>query len=342
MRRFSNRNQRHWPSPKKGFEQLFTMPRSASRLASATGNWLKVNQALCKILGYSTDELLAKDFQSVIFSQDLGLALIKVHEVISGKMVSCQMEQRYIHSSGQTVWASWSVSLASDARTENPNLIFQIQDITDKKLAEEKLQHEATHDPLTGLPNRSLFMKRLGSALEKVRQLRNYRVGVLFIDLDRFKYVNDSLGHLAGDDLLIEISDRLSECLRPTDTVARLGGDEFVILVEGRYDAREVIRIAERVQQKFNIPFYLRGTEIYSSASIGVLHASERHKSSEDIIRDADTAMYQAKRAGKARHAVFSQEMHAAAIETLQLETDLRRAVENEDFSVEYQPIFCS
>ena len=137
-----------------------------------------------------------------------------------------------------------------------------------------------------------------------------------------------------------EISSRLRECLRPSDLVARLGGDEFTILVEGTFDTSEVTRIAARIQQKFGIPFDLRGHEVYSSASIGILHASEKHAASEDVMRDADTAMYQAKRAGKARHEVFDEEMHSAAKEILKLETELRRAVEREEIQVYYQPIY--
>jgi diguanylate cyclase (GGDEF)-like protein len=167
-----------------------------------------------------------------------------------------------------------------------------------------------------------------------------YQVTVLFIDLDRFKYVNDSLGHLAGDELLKEIASRLRDCLRQSDLVARLGGDEFTILVEGKYEAADVTRIAEKVQAKFIAPFNLRGHEVYSSASIGILNASEMHVSSEDVMRDADTAMYQAKRAGKARHEVFDERMHSAAKEILRLETDLRRAIEREEIQVYYQPIF--
>ena len=309
-------------------------------LVSSEGKWLKVNHALTEILGYSAEELLKSDFQSMIFADDRKLTLARIDAVISGTVPSSQMEHRYLHRDGRTVWASWSVSLTSGSKADDPDLIFQIQDITDKKVAEKKLQHEATHDELTGLPNRSMFMGRLSEALAKTRSIDDYCASVLFIDLDRFKYVNDSLGHLAGDELLVKISERLRECLRPMDTVARLGGDEFVVLVEGKYDAAEVVQIAERIQQKFRTPFYIRDKEVYSSASMGILHASDSHYSSEDMMRDADTAMYQAKKAGKARHEIFDEKMHTAATETLQLETDLRRAVEKEDFSIEYQPIF--
>lgn len=322
------------------FRSAFNYAPIGIALVSAGGTWLKVNHALCNILGYSDKEFLEMDFQSIIFQEDLGHTLVKIHELISGKAANCQMEQRYVHKSGRTVWASWSVSTASESKSNVPNLIFQIQDITARKLAEEKLQHEATHDALTGLPNRKMFMTRLTDALTASKRNRNCRVSILFIDLDRFKYVNDSLGHLIGDQLLIGISDRLRECLRPSDMVARLGGDEFTILVEGTYDTNEVIRIAERIQQKFGMPFDLQGHEVFSSASIGILHASEQHFTAEDMMRDADTAMYQAKRAGKARHEVFDEQMHLAAKETLQLETDLRRAIDNGEIYVKYQPIF--
>ncbi len=322
------------------FRSAFDYAPIGIGLVAPTGNWLKVNHALTEILGYSEDDFLATDFQSITHPEDLGLTLVKVHELLTSQIANCQMEQRYVHRTGRTVWTSWSVSAANDAKSEQPNLIFQIQDITGKKSTEEKLQHEATHDTLTGLPNRLFFMNRLTGALEKVKNIKGYQVSVLFIDLDRFKYVNDSLGHLIGDELLKEIAIRLRDCMRPADIVARLGGDEFTILVEGKYDSEEVTGIAERIQKKFSVPFNLSGHEVYSSASIGILHASEQHKSSEDIMRDADTAMYQAKRAGKARHVVFDTEMHRAAKEILKLETDLRRAVEREEIGIFYQPIY--
>ncbi len=322
------------------FRSAFNYAPIGIALVSPNGNWLKVNKALCKILGYSEEEFLATDFQSMIFVEDLGNTLIKIHELLAGKIPTCQLEQRYLAKDGTTVWTSWSASTVSDASRDQMSLVFQIQDITDKKLAEEELQYKATHDALTGLPNRALFLSRLESAIDRAKENPSHRVSVLFIDLDRFKVINDSLGHLVGDQLLIGIAERLRDCLRPTDLVARLGGDEFTILVEGKYDEREVVRIAERVQEKFRIPFTLDGQDVFSSASIGILNRTSGHHTPEEMMRDADTAMYQAKRAGKARHEIFDRDMHEAVKEVLQIETDLRRAIERNEISVHYQPIY--
>ncbi|MDH3528443.1 MAG: EAL domain-containing protein [Acidobacteriota bacterium] len=320
------------------FRSAFDFAPIGIGLVSRSGRWLKVNRALCDILGYTEDEFLETDFQSMLVPEDLGETLVRIHELLSGKIQTCQLEQRYLNKEGKTVWASWSVSPINTG--ESPSLIFQIQDITDKKIAEEKLQYEATHDSLTGLPNRALFMSRLEKALARAHDNPTYKTSVLFIDLDRFKIVNDSLGHIVGDQLLVRIAGRLKECLRPSDIVARLGGDEFTILVEGKYDQQEIIRIAERVQEKFAHHFDLNGQEVYSSASIGVLQSTDQHLTAEDMMRDADTAMYQAKRAGKARHEVFDPNMHELVKQTLQLETDLRRAIEHDEFKVYYQPIY--
>jgi diguanylate cyclase (GGDEF)-like protein/PAS domain S-box-containing protein len=322
------------------FRSAFNYAPIGIALVAPDGRWLRVNHALSDILGYTADEFLQTDFQSLMYPQDLSSALAKVRSVTLGDTPNFQMENRYVHKNGRTVWTAWSVSASGDLDAEKSTLIFQIQDVTARKLAEEKLHHEATHDSLTGLPNRLFFMGKLAEALEKNRKNPKYAVSVLFIDLDRFKYVNDSLGHLVGDRLLIEIAERLRSCMRPPDVVARLGGDEFVILVEGRYYTEDTGQIAERVQRQLSVPFDLSGQEVYSSASIGILHANDKYSSPEEIMRDADTAMYHAKRSGKARHEIFHENMHTLARETLQLETDLRRAIEDGDLEVLYQPIY--
>jgi diguanylate cyclase (GGDEF)-like protein/PAS domain S-box-containing protein len=322
------------------FRSAFTYAPIGIALVDADGKWLKVNNALIEILGYSEQEFHRTDFQSFLHPDDLGQSLIQFHQIVSGKSVTCQAEQRYLHKDGRTVWIFWSGSAASDSKESHKNLIFQMQDITDRKKAEASLEYKATHDVLTGLPNRALFMSQLSDALSVKASNQYHRICVLFIDLDRFKIVNDSLGHLVGDLLLVGIAARLKECLRPSDLVARLGGDEFVILVEGNYGQAEVVRIAERINEQFAIPFNLNTHEIYSSASIGILQVSDIHLSADEVMRDADIAMYQAKRSGKSRYEVFNPQMYEAIKQTHELENDLRRAIEKNEIEVFYQPIY--
>lgn len=291
------------------FRRSFDYAPIGIALVSPEGNWLKVNHALCDILGYTEEEFLGKNFQSMLYAKDLGDTLDKIRELLSGIIQNYQFEHRYRHKNGQLLWASWSISTDGEAEPERMNLIFQIQDITAKKLAEEQLEYKASHDALTGLPNRALFMSRLEEALDKIKEQPDYKVSVLFIDLDGFKKINDTLGHHIGDELLIGIAALLRDCLRPSDLVARLGGDEFTILVQGRYNPADVVIIADRINQRFKIPFDFSGREVFSSSSIGILHATENHKTPADLMRDADTAMYQAKRGGKARHEVFDPNM---------------------------------
>lgn len=322
------------------FRSAFNYAPIGIALVSPGGGWLKVNRAMCRLLGYTEQEFLKTDFQAMILPNNLGDTLVKIHELISGKTQTCQIEQRFLHKNGDAVWTSMSVSPVAIENSKQSNLIFQIQDITDKKRAEEKLQYEATHDSLTGLPNRAKFMSRLETAIEAARKDDEHKVSILFIDLDRFKIINDSLGHVVGDELLKKIAARLRDCLRARDMVARLGGDEFTILVEGDFQPAEITNIADRIQEEFARPFNLKGHKVYSSASIGILMNAENYLSAEDMMRDADTAMYYAKRAGKACHEVFSPDMHEEAKKILQIETDLRRAVENEEIEAYYQPIY--
>jgi diguanylate cyclase (GGDEF)-like protein len=213
-------------------------------------------------------------------------------------------------------------------------------DITARKLAEERLLHDALHDHLTGLPNRALFMDRLGMAIAHAKRRLSYTYAVLFIDLDRFKNVNDSLGHSVGDELLIAVARRLESCLRPGDTVARLGGDEFTILLDEVADIDHAVQVAQRLHREMTRPFRVQGHEVFVTMSLGItLGAGGHYNHPEEVLRDADTAMYGAKTSGKARDAVFDCQMHDRAVALLELETDLRRAVERAEFEIYYQPI---
>ncbi|MDZ7994331.1 MAG: EAL domain-containing protein [Nostoc sp. EfeVER01] len=215
-----------------------------------------------------------------------------------------------------------------------------LNEITERKKVESQLLHLAFHDTLTGLANRVAFMNRLKHAVNYSKRHSDYLYAVLFIDLDRFKVINDSLGHLNGDQLLLAIASRLEICVRSIDTAARLGGDEFTILLEGIQDVSDAIKVAERIQKELALPFELDGQEVFITASIGIaLSSTVNYQHPEELLRDADTAMYRAKMLGRARYELFNSDMYADALARLQLETDLRRAIEREEFRVYYQPI---
>ena len=200
-------------------------------------------------------------------------------------------------------------------------------------------RHAAFHDALTGLPNRALLAENLKGEIERAQQNYDCQFAVLFLDLDRFKMVNDSLGHSIGNQLLIAIARRLESCVRHTDTVARLGGDEFAILITDIANLGEATQMAERVQEKLQAPFNLSGHEVFTTASIGIALSAIGYEHPENVLRDADTAMYRAKAQGKACYEIFDEGMHSRAVYLLQLETDLRRALEKEEFCPYYQPI---
>ncbi|MHC4774794.1 MAG: putative bifunctional diguanylate cyclase/phosphodiesterase, partial [Planctomycetota bacterium] len=221
------------------------------------------------------------------------------------------------------------------------------REVAVRRRAEDQLRHAAFHDKLTGLCNRDLLLDRLERCMERARRHGDYRFAVLFLDIDRFKEVNDSLGHFVGDQLLVAIAERLQQCLRGTDsltrvesnTVARIGGDEFVVLLDGIRDRADASSVAERVQEVLSEPFRLHGHEVFTTASIGIAFNEIECEKADHLLRDADTAMYYAKAAGKARHEVFNKKMHDEAMSRLKRHSDLKRAVEHNEFHVFYQPI---
>jgi len=321
------------------FRSAFDYAAIGMALVSAEGRWLQVNRSLCQLVGYSEEELLTADIQALTHSEDLDDLLVQQSRLMKGQVPGYQTEKRYIHKSGHEVWTLLSVSPVRDFETQSLRAIFQIQDITDRKRAEAQLVHDAFHDGLTGLPNRALFIDHLRLSVARSGRKESQLFSVLFLDLDRFKVVNDSLGHLVGDKLLVAMAHRLDSCVRPGDTIARLGGDEFTILLEDLKNNNEAIHVAERIQRELSKPFELDGRQISTSASIGIAPSTIGYEQPEDILRDADTAMYYAKSVGGSRHQVFDKSMHTRAVKLLQMQTDLRRAIEKEELFVEYQPI---
>jgi len=247
-------------------------------------------------------------------------------------------EYRMLHRDGGAVWVHDEAVLVEGPRGRSRFWQGVLTDVTERRVLEERLEHQALHDPLTRLPNRRLFADRLAHALEGTRR-RGRGVAVLFMDLDDFKVVNDSLGHEVGDLLLTVVAQRLERLLRPEDTLARFGGDEFVVLLESAENPGEGVRVAQRITDELKRPFALEGRELYVSASVGISFGTVRTKSPADLLRDADTAMYRAKEGGGGFR-VFDQAMYERVARRLDLENDLRRAIEQGEFVLHYQPIF--
>ncbi len=299
------------------------------------------NQMMAEITGYPLDEFLGfsqTDLERIIHPADRSFVLATANgfEIGDGR-VTPQSEYRLISKSGSVKWVlqqTRTVRFDGEMAVEGV-----LVDITQRKRAEEQLLHSALHDSLTGLPNRASFYDRVDLALERARGRQRSRFAVLFLDLDRFKLINDGFGHAAGDRLLIEIAHRLRRAVRPGDTVARLGGDEFTVLIPDVSGQQEAVSVALRIHDALGQPFLVGNNEVYTTASTGIALSSPRYDNPDEILRDADIAMYQAKSEGRARHYVYDQTLHPQVLSQLHLENDLRRAIERDEFRLFYQPI---
>lgn len=294
-----------------------------------------------EMLGYSEEEMSGspEEWFSRVHPEDVpGLqSELKAHR--EGRTGHFEHEHRLRHKDGSYRWVLVRGIAVRDAEGVAYRMAGSLTDITGRKETEARLMYDALHDPLTGLPNRALFLSLLDRCIRRTKRRRDYLFAVLFIDLDRFKLVNDSLGHGAGDELLVELARRLKSCLRPGDVVARLGGDEFTVLLDDIRDVSDATRVAERILNELQMPFDLGGHEAFTTASIGIALSTAGHDLPEHVLRDADTAMYRAKVRGKARYEMFDEAMHARAVAQLKLETDLRRALTRNELRVQYQPI---
>jgi diguanylate cyclase (GGDEF)-like protein/PAS domain S-box-containing protein len=293
------------------------------------------------MIGYREDEIGTEvdEWFSRVHPDD-SVALHKALEAhFTGQEPHLEHEHRMRCKDGSAIWVL-SRGLAVRDRAEKPTRIAgSLTDISAAKRAQAQLLHDALYDALTQLPNRTLFLDHLGLSVDQARRRKNSMVAVLFMDLDRFKTINDSLGHSVGDELLVELARRLTHFLRPGDTVARLGGDEFAVLLNDVHGVGDATRVAERIQELIREKMVIGGREVFTCASIGVALSSPGYKRPEEILRDADTAMYRAKAAGRGSYQVFDQTMHRNAVALLKLETELRRAVELKQFVMHYQPI---
>ncbi|OQY97968.1 MAG: hypothetical protein B6D35_13880 [Candidatus Brocadia sp. UTAMX2] len=293
------------------------------------------NPAAQMVFGYNKYDVLYKPIHFLFAHpnewQDIS-EKIGQEKVFSGEVMKKK-------KTGETFPSYLSASVLRDLKGEAVGIIGISRDITMQKRLEAQLLYNAFHDSLTGLPNRKLFMNHLEKVLESARTNKDFLFAVLFLDIDRFKVINDSLGHATGDKLLISIAERLKECLRHNDIVARFGGDEFVILLNDIKESSCAKVIAEKILKRLKDPFCLNGHSVFTGTSIGIVLSEEYYDRPEDILRDADTVMYRAKMNGRSNYAMFDKEMHAHAVKALQMEADLQRAIVNNEFKMYYQPI---
>ena len=319
------------------FRRAFDDASIGMALASLQGRYLRVNPALADLTGYEVDELLGRGFRDITHPDDLESDLAAMEALLSGELASYETEKRYVHRQGHVLWVQVNVTVVHDGDVRPLHFIAQTQDVTERKRAQAELAHRALHDPLTGLPNRTLFLDRLEVALAHLSR-RDGAVAVLFLDLDRFKLINDSHGHEVGDQVLMEMAGRLRGLLRPSDTLSRFGGDEFTILCEELSRDEDATAVAERIADALAEPFPLADREVFLSASIGIALGRDRTMSPGTLLRDADAAMYRAKEHGRSRYAIFDGAMRLRGAERLETETALRGAIERGELRVHYQP----
>ena len=326
---------RHARETSERFQLAFHSGASGMALIAPDGHYMSVNRALCEITGYSEQELLARSFHDITHADDLATDVDHQQALLEGAVDVYETEKRYLHRDGHEVWVRIAVTAARGARGEVLYFISQAQDVTTRRRFEHELTHRALHDPLTGLPNRALFLDRLRHALVRSRR-HGDSIAILFVDLDRFKLVNDGMGHTAGDEVLQQAAKRLSAVARAEDTVARFGGDEFTMICEGA-GSEDACQIAGRVLEAFVRPFAAEGRELHLSASVGIRVGEVGSESPDSLLRDADTALYAAKQHGRARFELFDPDA-PASIDMLATEQALRLAMRHGELCLHYQP----
>ena len=318
------------------YRRIFESARDGYCVMNADGCVVEANPALIALIGYPQEELHDLTLYDLIGEAEEREAVRR--DVLAGGAIA-DHEVRLRRKDGTAVDCMIAISRHSNAAGEALGYLATIHDITERKRTQQQLVYNAFHDVLTGLPNRLLFLDRLERVLRHAKRRSGYRFALLFLDLDRFKQVNDTLGHLAGDELLAGVARRLERCLRQEDSVARLGGDEFAMILDSINDVSDATRVAERILHEMEAPFRVQGKEAHVSASIGVALSMSNYDHADHVLRDADAAMYRAKNSGRSRYEVFDTEMHQRAQTQLQLEADLRHAIHRREFAVHYQPV---
>lgn len=319
------------------FLQLFENSPQAIMIVEPDGKVVEANKGFEKIFGYAVSEIKGLYNKNLIVPPDMVAEDETFHQnILSGKTI--HKETFRSHKNGSLIPVAF-MGYPAMVKDQIEGLFILYQDISERKRFEAQMLHQSFHDSLTGIPNRALLMERLKRSLERSKRREAYQFAVLMIDLDNFKSINDSLGHLAGDKFLIQFSDQIKQCIRSTDTIARMGGDEFAVLVEEFDNLKEVFKIAKRIVNIGKSGFFIERNETKINASIGIVIDTKSYDCAENIIRDADIAMYRVKETGKSRFRIFKKKMHKLTLECIKMQNDLRHAIDHDELVLFYQPI---
>lgn len=320
------------------FQRTFHDSPIGMTILDEVGNYVAVNEAFARMLGYEPHELKGRHFAEITHSDDLPRNVEQIGQIVSGEVPHFQAQKRYLHRGGDVVWARVTVT---DVDVQGPDsehfFVAHVEDITEIRRARDLLERRALYDHLTGLANRTLLLDRLKHALES-HEPRAATVACVFLDVDHFKVVNDSLGHEAGDTLLVEIARRIQSSVRSGDTVARLGGDEFVVVLENIMSQAAAQGLLAVVTAAVQSPVMVSGHEVVPTVSAGLAMA-EDGVTAESLVRNADMAMYAAKQAGRARVEIFDESLRKLALSKLSMEAELRTAIREGELVVHYQPV---
>ncbi len=320
------------------FHSAFENAPIGMMLADLDGIIIRANPALGRILGRHADDLPGQNIDSFTHPDDRELSKAEMTRLATSDSDGYRIEKRYCHADGHDVWASVNVSCVRDQEERPLYFIGQVEDATESRALREQLAHAAIHDPLTSLPNRELFMDRLDTSLRLAARNRR-QVAVMFLDLDRFKLINDSLGHDVGDQILCAVAERLSSAMRESDTLARFGGDEFTVLCGEGHDEAEILAVAQRLVGAMADPIVLPTGELFVSLSVGIALSNGRSESGAMLLRNADVAMYQAKDRGPSRIEIYREANESRVVSRLRTSNELHRALEREELELHYQPI---
>ncbi|MBN1171834.1 MAG: EAL domain-containing protein [Micromonosporaceae bacterium] len=328
-----------WASEAR-FRAVFTEAAIGMIISGVNGHITEVNSAICAMLGFTAEEFSQRCFQDLAHPNDPKTLRDAYLDLIAGRCGHLRVEKPFLHRDGHLVWTDLVISLIRDQSGQPRFIVAMVEDITDRYLLQLRLRHQALHDPLTRLPNRTLFFERLGEILSVTANDATARVGVCYLDVDGFKVINDTLGHSVGDQLLMAVAERLDHAVsNDQQLVARMGGDEFVVLVERSHGTSHVMAIAEEALAALRAPVHIAGNEISVSASIGVVEREVRDATAAELMKAADTTLYWAKADGRDRVALFDSKRHALDVIRYELASALPSALDREEFFIEYQPL---